>query len=137
MNREIKFRAWNGEKMIYRNLHDRNWYSEDLGGKLVQIAHPDDKRLLSTMEYTGLKDKNGIFIYESDIVRVLNKPYECENSIVMWGKKSHGWSVKCNIIKDNAYDPSIKYYGLESGLNIEVIGNIYENTELCKQQQNH
>ena len=32
--RKIKFKAWNGKQMIYRGLHDRNWYSEDLGGKV-------------------------------------------------------------------------------------------------------
>jgi YopX protein. len=66
--RTIKFRAWDGERMIYRGLHDRNWYSEDAGGKLVQVVHPDDKRLLSIMEFSGKSDINGISIYEGDII---------------------------------------------------------------------
>lgn len=66
--RNIKFRAWNGEQMVYRGLHDRNWYSEDLGGKLVQIAHPDDNRLMFTMEFSGKYDINGTSIYEGDII---------------------------------------------------------------------
>lgn len=116
MRREIKFRFWDSElnKMIYRMP------------LTYDFSHPK----ITPMQFTGLKDKNGIEVYESDIVIVLNKPYECENSIVMWGKKSHGWSVKCKIIKNNAYDPLIKYYGLGSSYNIEVIGNIYEHPHL-------
>jgi uncharacterized phage protein (TIGR01671 family) len=79
-------------------------------------------------QFTGLLDKNGNNIFEGDIVKVLNKPYESkEPIIVVWGKKSHGWSLKFNCGKRYEKNPMIKYYSLPSSKNIEIIGNIHEN----------
>ena len=132
--REIKFRAYNNQvqKMTdwstikkYRNLE-----------KLMTLDHVD------LMQYTGLKDKNGVEIYESDIVRFVHEDYfnhedntfienEKENGIghVKWGGhypafdifelQGNGVAHECeyNIFSDDTY-------------RIEVIGNIYENKEL-------
>lgn len=51
--KEIKFRFWNGNKMIYKSLFD-------ITKNLSYINQP--------MQYTGLKDNNGKEIYEGDII---------------------------------------------------------------------
>lgn len=55
MKREIKFRAWDGERLTYPidNIES---------GDII-------KRYETVMQYTGLPDKNGKEIYERDIVQ--------------------------------------------------------------------
>jgi hypothetical protein len=66
---EVKFRAWDGKGMIYRGLHDRNWYTEEKGGKVVFGAHPDDKHQLEVMQFINKKDIHKNDLYQGDIVR--------------------------------------------------------------------
>ena len=75
------------------------------------------------MQSTGLKDKNGVEIFEGDIVRW--------HDVVTWD-----YSVT---FKDGVFcisdDPSSNFYHLNEDINgkFEVIGNIYENPELLEQ----
>lgn len=139
MNREIKFRAW----YPYSKRVNKEWIGIMITDKklaeLFRMAEINDYRL---MQYTGLKDKNGVEIYEGDIV-IFNK----ENSRVFdryrveW-VNSGLWAVR---ILDN-YQSSMPYsdrdyvefYPLQNtspsmtATSCEVIGNIYENPELLK-----
>lgn len=112
MNREIKFRAWVGDKMEYQVLVGQ------LGAFFAYQDPKDTHCAINTkygdtipvMQYTGLKDKNGKEIYEQDICKWLNHLNQ-----KMKGEAGLAF----------AYD------GMERR-NLEVIGNIYENSELLK-----
>lgn len=69
MSGEIKFRAFYKGVMIYRGLHDRNWYTTEGGGVVAKVAHPDDI-YLPIMQLTGLRDKKGAPIFVGDVVTI-------------------------------------------------------------------
>ena len=114
--REIKFRAWDGDRMqnvltlgLYEGFVDTNKLHSDI----------EDFKL---MQYTGLKDKNGKEIYEGDIVCIGGaQPYE-----VITNDFSQ---VHC-IDNDLGQEELYKWNKL-----CKVIGNIYENPELLEESK--
>ena len=107
--REIKFRAWDKKRKEWMALV--NTHIDMLGlihwefaGTIELIENQDDVVL---MQYTGLKDCNGVEIYEGDIVDAVL-----------------GIHIIRNFIEDT--------YFLKTTMGdaAEVIGNIYENPEL-------
>lgn len=128
--REIKFRVWNTEtnKMII-NVKEMGVFA------LKSIYTIDEFLVIPTdekyplMQYTGLKDKNGVEIYEGDICRCwggseFNGYYEYNRIYeVKW--QGSGFEM---MIDDCGYG-----WNYSNGFEyIKVIGNIYENPELIK-----
>lgn len=122
--REIKLRAWDNEtgEIVYPHKIDFNikW--------AYYVDSKDDSqrvRIDTLMQYTGLDDANGTPIYEGDIV-------ECEHYrtceplklVVEWEESElsfvftepHDYCLSCDEI-----------------FHIMVVGNIYENPELLKE----
>lgn len=77
------------------------------------------------MENTGLKDKNGKYIYEGDIVTV-NGTWDC---IIEYNQSSCAFVLK-SIDSRWSMGYFSNYDDIEEML--EVIGNVYENKELLK-----
>ena len=141
--REIKFRAWfNGKRKMVYNLgfDDRSFITlDDPTLKEDEMPSVWDKDCIiddsyyegafsfELMQYTGLHDKNGVKIFEGDIV-------------VAWsvGHRAVG-EVKKRIdglwIMYPAYQKG-KLWGLcpnsKGETSVEIIGNIHENKELLE-----
>ena len=128
MNREIKFRIWDNEDKKYLSLRDY----QGLGAIEVEndgtlTLSPRYRFLTSMMimperfvpqQYTGLKDKNGVEVYEGDKVMFdykWTKPDEI--GVVIWNKDTASFQIKGHI-------PSSSMKHLDR---MKVIGNIYEN----------
>lgn len=138
MSREIKFRAWDGEKMttevtIYNNRYiDCSNSDED-----IFLKWHDPSEQVAIMQYTGLKDKNGKEIYEGDILEheTNYEPYKCviEYNIEDIGscgccyESFEGAGFIGKILKGTKYNYSSFATEFRK---MKIIGNIYENPEL-------
>lgn len=128
--REIKFRAWdkkNKRMVIVASYEFINfsgettiqWGKEEYRESCCK--HGDNEDRLELMQYTGLKDKNDVEIYEGDIVKI--------------GK------YKPRVVKYEHFYTDDSYGGVSNmgfydiGTQDEIIGNIYENPELLKENK--
>jgi uncharacterized phage protein (TIGR01671 family) len=137
MNREIKFRVWDGEQIVSPDYINRAGY-----GCWKSNSIPETSNLL--MQFTGLKDKNGKEIYEGDICKTLIEVGGISERIKGFGYGVVEYSSNRFTINHFKYDDSLKtrfgkntIYGFTRDNfsrigETEIIGNIYENPELLK-----
>ena len=151
--REIKFRIWDKaiNKMITQEnvkefldktisekwedefpYHCDEWYPayeiltvfdylKSFQERTIKRYEPSENRF-ELMQFTGLHDKNGKEIYEGDIVKsFFVDTDEAGNEIYKY------------YIMEVKYDEILCSYKIDKFMNLEVIGNIYENKELLNE----
>jgi uncharacterized phage protein (TIGR01671 family) len=120
--REIKFRAWNSDYFEYR---DFNFKAGHLG-----CNFSCDVKIDQLEQFTGLKDKNGVDIYEGDIVRAFSQGSMAIGDI-KWGKGRVGFFILIN--NGNSANWSLSGGGPNHDQEtVEVIGNVHQNPELLE-----
>jgi uncharacterized phage protein (TIGR01671 family) len=144
MNREIKFRAWSNNEMVYfhpfwLNFTDGFWseksdvenyrlQADRIADNIGGYNHDDFNRDVEfvLMQFTGLKDSAGREIYEGDIVRV-----DCSE---IGGAYNDGVYKVTYLLPDCAFFleqlDQLNAIAFNECYQYEVIGNVYENPEL-------
>lgn len=97
-------------------------------GKDVSYYFPEEVEL---MQCTGLKDKNGKLIYEGDIVKIEYYDFEIKHRIGIVEWEDDGFCITYHNAKDTKVS-GCSLVDIVNGDKQEVIGNIYENSELLK-----
>lgn len=129
MNREIKFRIWDIENKEMLKVQELDFEPTFYGGRIAirpyQYNDYFDTEDMILMQYTGLDDKNGKEIYRGDIVQGLfAEQYESKmKGQVIYSNEQASYMI----IASNDDEWDLGYLD-----NLEVIGNIYENSELLE-----
>ena len=130
--REIKYRVW---------CKNKNEWEKDLiailpsGALLHHIGHssyrPCSRDSHIVVFYTGLKDRNGVDIYDGDLLSGIDPNGE---TIPMFEVEfDHGIGMWIFYDDFDGYDYTSIHCAAEMGYEFEIFGNVYENPDLINE----
>ena len=132
MDRAIKFRVWNGERMLYPEYFGTDAYGSqgqitigwtnqsyiDLGS--IRKQPYESWEGCTLLQFTGLYDSEGKEVWEGDVIEYTQHHFNTE--LIKVKRKVVKWNYdRWNIHETNAGESNIK-----------VLGNIYEHPNLLQ-----
>lgn len=130
-----KFRAWDKEENLWIKVaslvfdeEGEMWYLGPVMDDFNPVYYENELgKTWEIMQSTGLKDKNGVEIFEADVLK------NTRNGKI---RRVH-WNPSCasfHLSKHGIEESKVEYWGLSNPQwSYEIIGNIYENPELLEQ----
>lgn len=130
-----KYRAWDKRQNVMRDVAVLHFTKSGKVNSIEYWKTPSELksyyvRNIELMQSTGLKDKNGVEIFEGDIVLA-----DGVKKIVTFGEQEHEedfgdliYYIGFNVYTKMGYSSVIP-------VEYEVIGNIWENSELLEEQR--
>ncbi len=149
----FKFRVWNKKtkkmKKVMALISEKGVYYSLMVNENEAVVEPCEEPHMVLMQCTGLKDKNGVLIYEGDILAFNDNKKDI-------GVVKYGDFLPVDIINEyQSETPGIGFYYEPQNVQLEpfcwnvqlipfllekskaeIIGNIYESPELLEESKN-